>query len=286
MNFSIGSANFGADYGKVSPSKYEFIDPEALLYTAWNNKFRYIDTSSNYLNSEATIGKLSEYNNYPWKVFTKLKYNNILHNSKKIKVFYEDYIKKSLDDLRVEKVYGVLIHDHELAMHDFEFEVALEYLAELKDRGICSKIGVSVYDPIPLISSNKIHLIDIIQAPYNIFDTRAQILQSPELKHIKIEIRSIFLQGALLNSLRKNRGSFFEKWKEVFEKYHNWLEMEKLTPLEACIFFAMMFSPEKIVLGFRDPDEIIQFSNIADSYREILIQDFGASNDLINPYNW
>jgi aryl-alcohol dehydrogenase-like predicted oxidoreductase len=286
INLSLGTAHFGADYGSIIKTSHAEINLEKILYEAWSNNFRFLDTSCNYPNSELSLGGLQELHSKDWKITTKLKINKEYISKKDIYAIYDEGFYGSLKQLKKDKVFSVLIHDFDLINHDYAFNVALEYLRDLKSKGLCEEIGVSVYDPAAIVAHEAINSIDSVQAPYNIFDTRAKALVSNKLDGLKLEVRSIFLQGVLLNSFNKNKNPFFQKWKTIFNNYNQWLVSQELDPVEACIFFASMFNPEKMILGFKAPHEIAEFKRVFNSFIDIKIPEFHAPLDLINPYKW
>ena len=73
-----------------------------------------------------------------------------------------------------------------------------------------NKIGVSIYDPDEIYYIKKKFKPDIIQIPFNIIDRR--IISKRRLKffkNIKIQVRSIFLQGLLLMNYDQRKKSNF-----------------------------------------------------------------------------
>ena len=102
----IGSANFGMEYGldKKSPllkkdikEIFEFLKKENTIY---------IDTAANYKNSEIIIGK---YSTKKFKIITKIK--KIPKGVKDLEKWLKNEIYISCKKLRVNKIYGLLVHD-------------------------------------------------------------------------------------------------------------------------------------------------------------------------------
>ena len=65
------------------------------------------------------------------------------------------------------------------------------------------KIGVSLYDPSQIYEIAHENNVDVIQVPASAIDQRilqGDIISFCKKKNIEIHIRSVFLQGALLNS--------------------------------------------------------------------------------------
>lgn len=74
-----------------------------------------------------------------------------------------------------------------------------------KIKATSDKVGLSIYEPssIPHFGKFGVHLADIIQVPYSIYDRRFE-KSFPELKEsgIEIHVRSIFLRGKILEKFK------------------------------------------------------------------------------------
>ena len=87
-----------------------------------------------------------------------------------------------------------------------------------KDKGYVKKIGVSIYNPAQFYKTLDIIDPDIIQFPLNILDQRfLNINFSLFKKRIEFHARSIFLQGLLLNDIKKLPKFFFPIKKKLVE---------------------------------------------------------------------
>ena len=184
-NFSrlgIGTAQFGMNYGinnKFGKVKRDIV--YKILAHALDVGLNLIDTASSYKDAEKVLGGFEQIANF--KIVSKF-----LNNEDP-----EDSLYSSLKKLKVKKVYALLAHRFESIKDDF----VLSKLSSLKQRGLCEKIGVSLYYPFELeyILHKDIEL-DIVQVPYNVFDRRFEkyfsVLKS---RGIEIHSRSVFLQG-------------------------------------------------------------------------------------------
>ena len=91
------------------------------------------------------------------------------------------------------------------------------------EQDIVSKVGISIYSPEILEAVSKIFCMDIVQAPFNIFDQ--QILSSgwsDKLKQNGVEIhtRSVFLQGLLLMKRSSLPDYFIKHWPAHFDTWY------------------------------------------------------------------
>ena len=152
------------------------------------------------------------------------------------------------------------------------------------------QIGVSVYGPDELSELIKRFDFDVIQAPMNIFDRRME--HTGMLKHLKkkgvtIHIRSAFLQGLLLMPSEKIP-VYFAPWAPLIKQYHQWLNQQSLSPLQACLSYLNQHSEiDKIIVGV---DDIWQLKQIIAAIDTPItdIPDFLQSTDegLLNPSRW
>ena len=211
----IGSANFGMEYGldKKSPllkkdikEIFEFLKKENTIY---------IDTAANYKNSEIIIGK---YSTKKFKIITKIK--KIPKGVNDLEKWLKNEIYTSCKKLRVNKIYGLLVHDTQ-DLKNKKAKKIYKTFDILKKSKIIEKIGLSIYNPNELDLYLKNYNFEIVQAPLNIFDRR--IINSGWLKKINekgIEFfaRSIFLQGLLIKDINKI-DKFFSPYKKKFEKF-------------------------------------------------------------------
>ena len=98
---------------------------------------------------------------------------------------------------------------------------------------------MSIYD------TNDLNLVfskfspDIIQLPLNVFDQRflkSKWLKIIKKKRIKVQARSIFLQGSLImkqSELQKSRLN--TKLIDKINIFENWCKNKNITRLEACV---------------------------------------------------
>ena len=149
------------------------------------------------------------------------------------------------------------------------------------------KIGFSTYTPEQVDFLLENFDFDLIQVPFNIFDTRlieGGQLQALKKKNIEIHARSIFLQGVLLDF--DNLSSYFSKWKKQFDKYQSTVEKSGLSLLEYALNFTLNVQEiDKILVGVNSADqlkEIVQAKKKQSSLSAFPIDDIA----LLNPGLW
>ena len=256
MKIAIGTAQLGLKYGITNPSfKMSKICFEKILNLSLKKKINLIDTAQSYGESEKIIG------DFLFKKKYKNKFNVItkISNLRKIKRQYlrgEIYkkIKESLNNLRIQKLYGVLLHDAK-DLRSKKNEIIINTLLGLKKKRLIKKIGISCYNirDIDYICSK--YNVDIIQFPFNVFDQRLldkKILNNLKKKKIEIHIRSIFLQGLLLLSFNKISIKYLRNHTSM-KKWYKFLEINRINSVESYIGFIKKYNFYKnINVGFKN----------------------------------
>ena len=284
---ALGTAQFGMDYG-INPQNLQVnnSDVSDILDFATNNGINFLDTAPTYGNSEEVLGDVGVDS---FNLITKTRHftkDSIIQND--IFDFISDF-KNSLRFLKQKSIYGLLVHSADDLLKPGS-EKLFDQMIQLKKKGLVSKVGVSVY------SSNQIHEIiqrfevDIIQVPINILDRRLidnGTLRTLNIRGIEVHARSIFLQGLLLMD-KEILPSKFNKWDSLWGVWHQWLNDNKISALEATIGFALSI-PEisKVLVGV---NSICQLKDIlkAVNYELPGMPESFFSDDLqlLNPVNW
>ena len=278
MKLALGTVQFGLDYGvtnqsgKVAESKIE-----GILDFAKSNGIDILDTASGYGNSEQVLGGVGVDD---YQIITKT--TSLKHGvDEVIRGFYQ-----SLKYLNQKSVDGLLIHDIN-EVNNKEFNDLFERLNKLKQQGLINKIGFSVYTPEQVNFLLDNFDFDIIQLPFNVFDTRLSEggqLQALKKKNIEIHARSIFLQGILLDF--NNLSSYFSTWREQFDKYQKSVEKSGMSLLEYALNFVLNTQElDKVLVGVnseRQLREIIQSTKKEGKSSAHPINDV----NLLNPSLW
>ena len=107
MKIGIGTANFDQKYGinksKIKSSK----EIHNILNLAMFSGIKILDSSPCYGNSEKLLGK-NKLDNF--KIITKIKILSHEKKTRNLKKIIFTKIKKSLQKLKIKKLYAVLIH--------------------------------------------------------------------------------------------------------------------------------------------------------------------------------
>ncbi len=274
---ALGSAQFGGVYGVAGP-KNGILDLQliAILQRAHLAGIDMIDTAVSYGNSEQRLGA------------NQLNFANIVTKLPKDCTLYSDIILKSANHLGVREFYAVLWHASQDLLGP-EGVSRYQELTRVKEQGLCHRIGVSVYEPkeLELLSGFK---LDIVQLPCSIFDRR--FIESGWLERLyeqgtEIHVRSIFLQGLLLMH-PGTRPKYFERWRQVWDKWHDYLAENNLSGLDACVRFAKNLKfVSRVVIGV---DSECQLADILKAWGSSKAKDelpFSVDDvELLNPSMW
>ena len=262
MKLALGTVQFGLDYGvanaagRISPE-----DAKSILQLAFGSGMDTLDTAIAYGESEAVLGRLGVQS---WKVVTKLP--AVPEGCADTSNWVRLNIQESLKRLGVSQLYGLLLHRPNQLL-ERAGPALFGALQALKADGLISKIGVSVYDTEELDQLFQKYRFDLIQAPFNILDRK--LVDSGWAARLKaggveVHTRSAFLQGLLLMPEEK-RPSKFDRWRPIWQEWTRWLKHYHLSPVQACVQFAVAERKVDRVLVGVDTSmqlkEIIQAAN-------------------------
>lgn len=285
MKLALGTVQFGMRYGVAnSVGQVSEAAAEAILKQASLLGVNMLDTAVAYGSSEEVLGKFAQTDQ---NIVTKL--SAVPETERDLKNWIIGQFDGSLERLRVSRIYGLLLHRPDQLLGPSGAEI-YDALAELKARGSVQKIGVSIYSPDELEPLLERYNFDLVQATLNILDRR--ILETGwagRLKEHGIELhtRSAFLQGLLLMP-KDQRPVRFERWKSIWEEWDQWLSDTGLSPLEACLRFAVQ-QPlvDRVVIGVDSTAQLLEIVGALDGIIKKLpkFEDLSDTR-LINPATW
>lgn len=188
----LGTVQFGLKYGINNTSGQVDEDTAQKIVQTYCKAVQIpvYDTASAYGNSEMKLGEIFAKNGMKTEDRIISKFPAQVNNAEALHTSFQRSVKL----LQVQKLYAYLAHD---AATVIEQPKIYEELLKIKDEGLIQKVGISAYYPaqVQWFLDRKIPL-DLIQIPYNLFDTRFEEF-FPLYKKAGIEIhtRSAFLQG-------------------------------------------------------------------------------------------
>jgi len=280
----LGTAQFGLNYGinnkrgKI-PEKEVF---EILDYCRRVN-ISILDTAHDYGGSEKIIGNFIRNKRVNFKIISKLP-TSCLGNIK-------NYLRASLQNLNIKKLYGYLIHDFNSFLREPKI---LSLLRKYKEKGLIKNIGFSIYHPKELeyLFKNNIDF-DIIQLPYSIFDQRfAPFFSQLQEKEVKLYTRSVFLQGLVFKKMDKF-GNQFKKLKKRLVILRNLAQKMDISISALCLNFVCLNKYiDKILIGINNLDNLKEdaaalryLNRVKDIYDDLLVLK-EDDEKIISPLNW
>ena len=107
------------------------------------------------------------------------------------------------------------------------------------------------------------------------------------MNKVKIQARSIFLQGILLKDI-KNLPIYFQKWKKHFLNFKFYNLKNKLDKISMCINFVNNNKNiDQIIIGVQSINELKQILSYKKRKKILLPENFFSSKiNLINPIKW
>lgn len=289
MKIGLGTAQFGLSYGisnqvgQTSPAEVVKILEVARKYS-----ISVIDTAALYGDSEAVLGRLLP-RDHNFRLVTK----TIRIDSGAITEADADRqeraFKSSLEKLCSESVYGLMLHNSDDLLAEGG-ERLMNRLQLLKQSGLVTKIGTSVYtaDQVDKILSR--FEIDLIQIPMNVLDQRlltGSQLMTLKSRGVEIHVRSAFLQGLLLME-PETIPDYFDPVRDKLRDYHEFIREIGITPIQAALgFLGARDEVDVIVCGVNSHQQLIE---LCESSRPLPDVDFSsfAINDsnILNPSQW
>jgi aryl-alcohol dehydrogenase-like predicted oxidoreductase len=233
MELALGTVQFGFNYG-VSNTNGQVQPAEAarILALAEQAGVSLLDTAHAYGTSEAVIG-MARPAGAALRIVTKTAALSDVGLAGVSHSFFQ-----SLAALQRADVYALLVHDpNDLLGPDGD--VLFAELAKLRQQGLVTKIGVSVYDGTQIEAICARFPIDIVQLPASPFDQR--LLRSGHVDrlkdgHVEVHVRSLFLQGLLLMDPAAFP-PYFASIQQRAQRYVQALHMAGLSPLAGSLLF-------------------------------------------------
>ncbi len=248
----IGTVQFGLDYGITNKSgKVNNDELDKIFAFCFDNKINTFDTAQDYGTSENILS------NY------KIKYSqfNIITKAKFINKDINETIKKSVE--KFNKINYFLLHSY----NDYNNNI-INNLIDFQNKELIDKIGVSVYnvdEAILLLDDSR---INVIQIPFNYIDSQWDnelfITKLQSRPDIEIHVRSIFLQGVLLNPIINKPTNIDQKDLDKLNNIINELTNEfNLNKLELCFAYINSFNwINKFLIGIDNYEHLISNYNI------------------------
>ena len=270
----LGTVQFGLQYGVNSAGRPSEEAVKSILSEASKGGITTLDTSSAYGNSEEVLGE---------SIITPGHFKIVSKYPKGTTPVWEMF-NSSLRRLKVDKLYGYLLHHFEVYKNNPK--VWDEFIA-LKESGKVQKIGFSLYTPeeLQFILDNK-SPFDLIQVPFNIFDKKfLPLMKEVHDKGVEIHVRSTFLQGLFF----KERDALLEKltpMKKYLLQLDEFSKQSGLSISEIALNYNLQ-NPhiDGVLIGVDNVEQLkMNLTSVKDTPVDIEIE--VKEQELLNPVNW
>lgn len=240
MKLGIGTVQFGMPYGISNaggvPAPHEI--REILRYAA-ECGVHYLDTAALYGESERALGEAVD-PGANFRIVTKTPKAAAAEVTERDAESLREHFQRSLERLRASRVYGLLIHDADDLLKPGGDRL-FSAMANLRDQGLVSKIGASVYSGAQIDRLSGLYPLGLVQVPVSVLDQR--LLAGGQLRRLKekgveIHARSVFLQGLLLMK-REELPAHLAAARPWLDRVNALASAAGLTPLEAALQFVL-----------------------------------------------
>lgn len=295
----LGGAQLGLKYGMLQ-KKISIKNIESIIETALKNNINSIDTAHNYGDSEKNIGNLiNKYKNSQIHIISKLKVFKKNYSTSNLKKEVIESIQNTLNNLEIKFIDTLLIH--EMSNMNINNGFIWKYLISIKNKKIFKNLGVSVQNKKELLIALSIKDISVIQLPFNIIDNRwddviNQIIKAKKKRDLEIHVRSVFLQGLLLNINNKawNKTKF-----KNYKLIKRWLNdktklFKRKSVVDLCLSYVQSQDwIDKIIMGVDSKDHLINNIKLFNlkslslsEINDINLSRPKVNNTLLNPSKW
>jgi aryl-alcohol dehydrogenase-like predicted oxidoreductase len=290
MKLGLGTVQFGIDYGvsnKLGQTTSEEVNK--ILEFAATQNISYLDTAPAYGDSEIVLGhNLTSPHSFRLVTKTnKIDKPNISDEDVKLTL---NTFKLSLKRLKQSSVYGLLVHhpDDLLGKGGDRLMAGLE---SLKEQGLVTKIGISVYNRKQIDMLLDRYSISLLQIPMNVFDQRFienSYLQEIKSKNIEIHARSVFLQG-LLFMTEKDVPNYISEIIPHLQKYHQANKRNGVSSLQAAVGFVNTVQEvDTLLVGINTLEQLKEIVSAIDYKADLTyLQELAVQDErLVNPALW
>ena len=252
MKIVIGTANFLKKYG-LKKKKIQKKEIKKILFYCKKNRIKSFDTAFSYDNFKNVKGiKFDDF-----KISSKLNFfdkKNYLYNNEE----YSKLLKSRIKEFKIKSFDNFFLHNAD-ELSNKEFLRAIKIMEFLKRKKLINKIGISIYDENSIRKLSQLDVIDIVQIPLNLCDRRFIKKKNMNLfkkKKVKIQARSIFLQGLLLQNLDKIKNKPYID-KKFFYDFETWIKKNKISKLQACLnFIKCQNKLDSVVIGIENLNQL------------------------------
>lgn len=281
---ALGTVQFGIAYGVTNKTGLPSVNEvDEIIKLARSAGIKLLDTAPSYGCAGKRLGCLGVSG---MRVVSKVSINDLKAGN--VDEHLDDQISTNLNDLKLSRLDAILVHDPVKLMSKKGCDV-WKKLSGWKEDGLVKKIGYSVYDLTELEALFVDFPPDVVQLPVSVADRRFERsgwLHKLKEKNVETHVRSIFLQGLLLDDTFLPR--IFEKT-EFFECWKKWSYSKGASRLSLCLKYVLQ-NPliDKVLVGVQSKKQLMDIIDAASIPNEVEFPEelFIEQSILLNPSNW
>ena len=251
--------------------------------------FEYLDTASDYGQSESALGQATVAKT-SFKIVTKTPGFPDAHLRSEHKDVLITAFRRSLRRMGVDQVAGLLVHNaNDLLKPGGEWLYAA--MEELHEEGLVGRIGASVYGERQIAALLRRYPIQTIQAPLSVLDQR--LIESGMLDElhrcgIEVHARSVFLQGLILASI-ESIGPEFARLRPQLREFLSACASRGLSARHVALGFVRCLPQVNVMLvGVNSVSQLSELIDAADVRIDAAEWRRFALNDeqILDPSRW
>lgn len=284
---ALGTVQFGMVYGIANRTgQVPLPEIRKILSAAQDAGINTLDTAIGYGTAEETLGTIGVKG---WNVVSKLPEIPEEIPPHRAGKWAELQVEAAMRRLGLQELYSVLFHRPRQLLDDSGRE-AHAALTALKTSGKIQKIGISVYEPEDLAILLPCYDFDLVQLPMNVLDDRmrrAGFLSRLKSQRTEIHVRSVFLQGLLLQQATELPVRF-HRWKNQWDSMDRYCADRSISKVALCLGSVLRSKEvDRVLVGVETAaqlEEIIEATLHLpeDSYEPGSIPE----RELIDPREW
>jgi len=231
-----------------------------ILDAAHECQIDWLDTSPRYGVSEQQIGRYSPQGS---KFCISSKIDGLMPSQPDIAKKMHDSVRHSLAALKTDKLDLLYLHQHDVNI--IQDSWVQDGLRDIREKGLTTSIGASVYTQDEIDAVLESPIFEWIQVAANILDTSIISYIRKYAPEKKIAVRSIYLQGLILNSAKIGRHiPEYQILENTIKEIEELLSQNGVDIEEATISFMVNeIEPEMVIFGTSVGAHVRRFNDAA-----------------------
>ena len=249
----LGTVQFGLPYGITNQAgQVPEREVRRILDLASASGINLLDTAQAYGTAETVLGHC-----WPKEVTRRL-ISKLPAGA--LPESWEPSLITSMRRLQASKLHGFLLH-RSSDLLGVDGKALLDWLVGLRVRGLVERIGVSIYDASELRGLPLDHL-QLVQLPLSVYDQRLMrdgTIDRLREMGIAVHVRSVLLQGLLLQSPHKWPGHLSAAFRDHHARRLAHLHNQEISPLTAALSFVRdCEGVEAVLVGVTERQELAE----------------------------